>query len=102
MNGGTETPLVERMRGLEVDHTPDGWPAVRMREISELCDEIERLQAKLAEAQKDARRLDWLEAMKSHTNAIDLCVYWRFSGRAFGGIREAVDAAIAAQENTDD
>lgn len=36
--------LLARMRLLEVDHEPDGWPAVRMRDISALCDEIERLQ----------------------------------------------------------
>lgn len=35
--------IVEEMRGFEIDHGPDGWPAVRMRQISALCDEIERL-----------------------------------------------------------
>ncbi len=35
--------IVNEMRGLEEDHEPDGWPAVRMRQISALCDEIERL-----------------------------------------------------------
>lgn len=35
--------IVEDMRGFEIDHDPDGWPAVRMREISALCDEVERL-----------------------------------------------------------
>lgn len=35
--------IVEEMRGFEIDHEPDGWPAVRMRQISALCDEIERL-----------------------------------------------------------
>ena len=44
----TERDLVARMRSFEVDHEPDGWPAVRMREISALCDEIERLRAALA------------------------------------------------------
>jgi hypothetical protein len=39
--------LVQQMRVFEVDHTPDGWPAIRMREVSALCDEIEAL--KLAE-----------------------------------------------------
>lgn len=31
------------MRLLEKDHKPEGWPAVQMREITALCDEIERL-----------------------------------------------------------
>lgn len=35
--------LVAEMRGFETDHEPEGWPAVRMRQISALCDEIERL-----------------------------------------------------------
>ena len=30
-----------RLRLLEVDHDPDGWPAVRMRDISVLMDEVE-------------------------------------------------------------
>ncbi|MCE0760713.1 hypothetical protein LWH94_16090 [Marinobacter sp. G11] len=30
--------LIERMRSLEQDHEPDGWPAVQMRDISALCD----------------------------------------------------------------
>lgn len=37
--------LIERMRVLECDHDPDGWPAVRMRDISAMRDEIERLRA---------------------------------------------------------
>ncbi|NDP41084.1 MAG: hypothetical protein GZ093_20610 [Rhodoferax sp.] len=35
--------LVERMRGFEVDHKPDGWPAIRMRDVTALCYEIEGL-----------------------------------------------------------
>lgn len=37
--------IVEEMRGFEIDHEPDGWPAVRMRQISSLCDEVERLRS---------------------------------------------------------
>jgi hypothetical protein len=37
--------LLARMRVLEIDHDPDGWPAVKMRDVSALCDEIERLRA---------------------------------------------------------
>lgn len=35
------TELIERMRLLEVDHEPDGWPAVRMRDITALVDALE-------------------------------------------------------------
>ena len=37
--------LIERLRGFEIDHSPDGWPAIRMREISAMCDAIESLLA---------------------------------------------------------
>lgn len=29
---------IARMRGLSEDHEPEGWPAVRMRELTLLCD----------------------------------------------------------------
>lgn len=32
---------VERLRLLEQDHEPDGWPAVRMRDITALLDALE-------------------------------------------------------------
>ena len=37
--------LTERMRGFEIDHDPDGWPAIQMRDISAMCDAIESLLA---------------------------------------------------------
>ena len=40
--------IVEEMRGFEIDHEPDGWPGVRMRQVSALCDEIERLRGFVA------------------------------------------------------
>lgn len=39
--------LIERVRGFETDHAPDGWPAIRMREVSALADAIEELQREL-------------------------------------------------------
>jgi len=41
--------IVDEMRGFEIDHEPEGWPAVRMRQVSALCDEVERLRAEVAE-----------------------------------------------------
>lgn len=35
-------PLISRMRLLEVNHAPDGWPAVKMKDVSELCGIVER------------------------------------------------------------
>ena len=45
---GQEMDIVEEMRGFEIDHEPDGWPGVRMRQVSALCDEIERLRGFVA------------------------------------------------------
>lgn len=33
--------LIERLRLLEQDHEPDGWPAVRMRDITAILDALE-------------------------------------------------------------
>ena len=37
--------LIERLRSFEIDHEPDGWPGVRMRQISAMCDAVESLLA---------------------------------------------------------
>ncbi len=42
--------IVEQMRSFESDHEPGGWPAVTMGQISALCDEVERLQSIIDEA----------------------------------------------------
>ena len=33
--------LRERLRSFEADHTPDGWPVVRMRDITALLDDLD-------------------------------------------------------------
>ena len=45
------TTLIERMRGFEVDHEPDGWPGIRMREVSALCDALEAAQKRISEVE---------------------------------------------------
>lgn len=52
--------IVAEMRGYESDHEPDGWPAVRMRQISALCDEVERLREALQIASAGLRTIDTL------------------------------------------
>jgi hypothetical protein len=37
------TPI-EQVRMLKKDHLPDGWPAVQMKTLTALADEIDRLQ----------------------------------------------------------
>ena len=39
--------LIERLRLLEQDHESDGWPAVRMRDITALLDALEALRAEV-------------------------------------------------------
>lgn len=48
--------LIERLRLLEQDHEPDGWPAVRMRDITALLDALEAAREDAA----DAARYRWL------------------------------------------
>ena len=50
--------LIERLRSFEIDHEPDGWPGVRMRQISAMCDAIESL---LAENERLERNLSTAE-----------------------------------------
>lgn len=49
--------IVQELKLFEIDHDPEGWPAIRMRQISAVCDELtalraenERLKAELAES----------------------------------------------------
>ena len=37
--------LIERLRSFEIDHEPDGWPGVRMRQISAMCNAVESMLA---------------------------------------------------------
>ena len=37
--------LIARMRAFESDHAPGGWPCIRMRDITALCDAIEAARA---------------------------------------------------------
>ena len=41
--------LIERFRDLHFDHAPDGWPAVRTREITALLARITELESQLAQ-----------------------------------------------------
>lgn len=60
--------LIEFMRGLEADHLPEGWPAVRMQQITALCDHIDRLWARVAELERSLKSVaEWLDG---DTNSI--------------------------------
>lgn len=47
--------LIDRMRTLTIDHEPDGWPAVRMRDITALLEHIVCLEARVQELGQMAR-----------------------------------------------
>ena len=41
--------LIDEVRIMEIDHVPEGWPAVKMHTITALADELEAAHAKLSE-----------------------------------------------------
>lgn len=45
---------IDRMRSLAIDHEPDGWPTVRMRDITALLDDIEGWQRQASDRTDDA------------------------------------------------
>ena len=88
--------LIERLRLLEQDHEPDGWPAVRMRDITALLDSLEA-------AREDAERLDWLDAQRgddvrvSYPSPPELVGhYWTIYGQLCD-VRAAIDADRAKE-----
>jgi DNA-directed RNA polymerase specialized sigma54-like protein len=44
--------IINGMRLLNEDHTPDGWPAVKMSEINELLIFIEKQAERIAELER--------------------------------------------------
>ena len=38
---GPLEPIVGRLRMLEIDHEPDGWPAVQMRDITRILNALD-------------------------------------------------------------
>jgi len=78
--------LIERLRSFEIDHEPDGWPGVRMRQISAMCDAVEyllaeneRLNHNLATTEQTmreyqelaAKRLEEIERLKSLSTTLE-------------------------------
>lgn len=51
------TELLEQMKLLNEDHTPDGYPAVKMSEINELIEIIEKKSDQLEKANEDYKTL---------------------------------------------
>ena len=77
--------LIEWLRGFEIDHSPDGWPAIRMREISAMCDAVESL---LAENERLERNLSTAEQTMRE--------YQELAAKRLEEIAKYRDAPIAA------
>jgi hypothetical protein len=74
--------LVMRCRDFEIDHEPDGWPAIQMREVSALCDALDAPKwengepANIRAAAADAA--EWLKTIKpkrpENRRRVDACL----------------------------
>lgn len=49
--------ILQRVRTMEADHDPDGWPAIRMRDVREMADVIIAQQRTLKAVAKVCREL---------------------------------------------
>ena len=61
--------IITKVRLMEIDHTPDGYPAIQMREVSALADALELSESRVSELSRDIVRL--LEDIQGLENAID-------------------------------
>jgi len=90
--------LVSRMRGLEIDHPPDGWPAVQMEEISSLCNLIEKLCLEVLVSRADSERLKFVYNGKTPATDALLKLELRIingSCPSIDEVRIAIDEAMA-------
>ena len=96
--------LVDFLRGLAKDHEPHGWPAVQMRQITALVDEIDRLRAdrdswaqQASDRTQDALDLmaavreRWMAAATAASQELCHCAPWSAGGQAFAALRELID-----------
>lgn len=79
--------VVMRCRTLEIDHSPDGWPAIQMKDISALCDAIEKDESifKYRIGQEVIVKLSGddytgkiVSRLESHTGGIRYAVYAKY------------------------
>jgi predicted transcriptional regulator len=49
--------LINTVRGFEVDHEPNGWPAVRMEFLTDMANEIQSAQIALVTARAKTKEL---------------------------------------------
>lgn len=83
--------LIERLRSFEIDHDPDGWPGVRMRQISAMCDAVESL---LAENERLKHNLATTEQTMRE--------YQELAGKRLEEIAKYRDAPVVAYATTNE
>ena len=49
--------IIAKVRLMETDHTPDGYPAIRMREVSALADALELSESRVRDMCGDVEDL---------------------------------------------
>lgn len=94
--------LIKFMRGLEDDHNPEGWPAVRMQQITMLLNEIEALRQERDRLRADAVRYRWLRSKNVGPSQIekvsDDCNPPYFTLKCEGELDAAIDTAMAKEQ----
>jgi FtsZ-binding cell division protein ZapB len=63
--------VIATCRVMAEDHQPDGWPAVQMKTITALCDEVERLQEYMtAQAELEAKNQFYIEELENERDQL--------------------------------
>ena len=100
MNTTTATPTPEALaiavifKDFAIDHTPDGWPAVKQMHLSAAAAELERQHAEI-EALKAERARSGL----AHRMAVQRCVHAAVA-EAVAAEREACKSIAIAEQKT--
>lgn len=104
------TELIASLRSFETDHAPDGWPAIRMRDITALIDALENARSdnqvlrlgytaarlEIESLRADKARIDWLAAPENGIGNVQLpaaCVHANLHS-----LRGAIDMAMGAKQ----
>lgn len=65
----TLAELLGRMRTLEADHMPDDWPAVKMEDITALCDAVVAANTRVTNLEQiDGQRITEIMAQEGRAN----------------------------------
>ena len=57
MSNESVKDLVDRLSVYEIDHLPEGWPAIKMKDVSALCDAVVHL-AKINSVDLEKMKVD--------------------------------------------